>query len=87
MGFLIWVVRLDQDSIKEVVYASEKVRVDISLMSAPAAKAFWEPVRRMLWMEGDLSNCARAVLSSLIKGVERALRALGRLSVTGRVLG
>ena len=40
MGFLMVVVRSDQDSMKEVVYASEKVRGAISLMSAPAAKAF-----------------------------------------------
>jgi len=51
-------------------------------MSAPAAKAFWEPVRRMMEMDGEESKDLRAELSSLIKGVERALRALGRLRVT-----
>jgi hypothetical protein len=66
----------------ECVYASLKVRVDISFMSAPAAKAFWDPVRIMADIEGDLSNARRASFSSLIRGVERALRALGRLSVT-----
>jgi hypothetical protein len=55
-------------------------------MSAPAAKAFWEPVRRMVWIEGEVSKAERAVFSSVIRGVERALRALGRLSVTGGVL-
>ena len=58
------------------------MRVDISFMSAPAAKAFWDPVRRIADMLGDLLNDRRAWLSSVIKGVERALRALGRLSVT-----
>ena len=51
-------------------------------MSAPAAKAFWDPVRRMHRVEGRELKCVRAVLSSVIRGVERALRALGRLSVT-----
>lgn len=51
------------------------------MMSAPAAKAFWEPVRRMVEMEGEESKAWRAELSSFIRGVERALRALGRLSV------
>jgi len=54
-------------------------------MSAPAAKAFWEPVRRMERMEGEASKAAKAELSSVMRGVERALRALGRLSVTGFV--
>jgi hypothetical protein len=57
--------------------------VDISFISAPAAKAFWEPVRRMAEMVGHLSRERRALLSSVIRGVERALRALGRLIVTG----
>lgn len=46
-GFFKLVVSCDQDSINEVVYASENVRVDISFISAPAAKAFWDPVRTM----------------------------------------
>ena len=70
---------------KEVVYASAKVRVLISLMSAPAAKAFCEPVRRMAFMSGEASKAFRASFSSVMRGVERALRALGRLSVTGSV--
>jgi hypothetical protein len=52
-------------------------------MSAPAAKAFWEPVRRIAEMSGDWSKCWRASLSSVMRGVQRALRALGRLRVTG----
>lgn len=52
-------------------------------MSAPAAKALGEPVRRMAWMVGEEERAWRAVLSSVIRGVERALRALGRLRVTG----
>lgn len=55
-------------------------------MSAPAAKAFWEPVRRMADMEGEASRDWRAWLSSVMRGVERALRALGRLSVTAFLL-
>lgn len=82
MGFLMLVVSHDQDSMKDVVYASEKVRGAISFMSAPAAKAREEPVRRMAEMEGDLSKARRAVLSSVIMGVQRALRALGRLRLT-----
>lgn len=41
MGFLIF-VRCDHDSIKDVFRAWEKVRLDISFMSAPAAKALAE---------------------------------------------
>lgn len=67
---------------KEVVYASEKVRGAISLMSAPAANARSEPVRTMADMVEDLSNMARASLSSVIRGVHNAFRALGRLRVT-----
>jgi len=52
-------------------------------MSAPAAKAFWEPVRRIEEIVGDEEKLFSAWLSSVIRGVERALRALGRLSVTG----
>lgn len=69
---------------KEFVYASENVKVDISFMSAPAAKALSEPVRTMAEMEEDWLKARRAWFSSSIRGVERALRALGRLSVTGR---
>lgn len=53
------------------------------MISAPAAKAFCEPVRRIVRIVGDWSKERRAWLSSVIRGVERALRALGRLSVTG----
>lgn len=82
MGFLIEVVSEDHDSMKEFVYASEKVRVLISLMSAPAANAFWEPVRRMAEIWGDLSKACNAWFSSSMSGAERAFRALGRLRVT-----
>jgi len=58
------------------------VRVLISLMSAPAAKAFCEPVRRIAEISGDWSKDWRAWFNSVMRGVERALRALGRLSVT-----
>lgn len=68
---------------KDLVYASEKVRGAISLMSAPAAKAFAEPVRTIARTSGDWSKALRAELSSLMRGVDKALRALGRLSVTG----
>jgi hypothetical protein len=54
-------------------------------MSAPAAKARSEPVRRMAAMVGEEVNSSRAVLSSVMRGVERALRALGRLRVTAAV--
>ena len=55
-------------------------------MSAPAAKAFSEPVRTMAPVEESVSRAARAVLSSEKRDVERAFRARGRLSVTVRVL-
>jgi hypothetical protein len=51
-------------------------------MSAPAAKAFSEPVRTMAEMEGLDWKERRAELSSVIRGVESAFRALGRLSWT-----
>jgi hypothetical protein len=51
-------------------------------MSAPAAKARSEPVSMMALMEDWASKARRAVLSSVMSGVDRALRALGRLSVT-----
>jgi len=51
-------------------------------MSAPAAKAFGEPVRTMAAMEESLSRREVQVLSSLIRGEKRALRALGLLRVT-----
>lgn len=86
MGFLMEVVNDDQDSMKEVVYASEKVRGAISFISAPAAKAFCEPVSTMERMVGEASNAKSAWLSSVMRGVERALRALGRLSVTADLL-
>ena len=58
------------------------MRGAISLISAPAANAFWEPVRRIARIVGDWSKEERAALSSVMRGVERAFRALGRLSVT-----
>lgn len=64
----------------------ENVRGAISLISAPAAKARWEPVRTMAEMVGEASKARRASLSSAIRGVQRALRALGRLRVTGTLL-
>ena len=54
-------------------------------MSAPAAKARSEPVSTMAEMLGEASNLARASFNSVIKGVQRALSALGRASVTARV--
>lgn len=57
--------------------------VAISLMSAPAAKAFCDPVNTIAEISGDWSKACKAWLSSVMRGVERALRALGRLSVTG----
>lgn len=60
----------------------EKVRSFISLMSAPAAKAFSEPVRTIAEMDLSDWKARRAVLSSVMRGEERALRALGRLSWT-----
>jgi len=58
------------------------VRGAISLISDPAEKARSEPVRTTAWISGWDSNSRRAALSSLIRGVLRALSALRRLSVT-----
>jgi hypothetical protein len=51
-------------------------------MSAPAAKARSEPVRTMAPMVVSAWKARRAVLSSRMRGVQRALRALGRFSST-----
>jgi hypothetical protein len=51
-------------------------------MSAPAAKARAEPVRMMAAIVGADWKDWRAELSSVMRGVQRALRALGRLRVT-----
>jgi hypothetical protein len=51
-------------------------------MSAPAAKARSEPVSTTAAMLGEAWKVRRAVLSSVMSGVQRALRALGRLRVT-----
>lgn len=51
-------------------------------MSAPAAKAFSDPVRRTARIVGEDWKVESAWLSSFISGVQRAFRALGRLSVT-----
>ena len=72
----------DHVSMKSFPYAAEKVRSFISLISAPAAKAFSEPVRTMAEMFGFDWKERRAEFSSRMSGVERALRALGRLSWT-----
>jgi hypothetical protein len=51
-------------------------------MSAPAAKARSLPVRTTAATESELWKSCRAALSSEMRGVQRALRALGRLRVT-----
>lgn len=53
-------------------------------MSAPAAKTLGPPVSTVAPMEASLSKAFRAELSSLMRGVKRALSALGRWSWTGR---
>lgn len=52
------------------------------MMSAPAAKARAEPVRTMALIELEAWNSRRAWFSSVIRGVESALSAFGRLRVT-----
>ena len=39
-------------------------------MSAPAAKAFWEPVRRMAWIESEAGECyfRRVCVSDSVEG-------------------
>lgn len=53
-------------------------------MSAPAANALCEPVRTMLPMVESASRARRVAFSSVIRGVKRAFRALGRWSSTAR---
>lgn len=45
------------------------------------------PVRIMAEMDEEWDSSSRAWFSSLKRGVERALRALGRLSVTECMMG
>lgn len=51
-------------------------------MSAPAAKALALPVKTIAPTAGSASRERVQVFNSVIRGVKRALRALGRLSVT-----
>lgn len=51
-------------------------------MSAPAAKARSEPVRSKTRMSEEDDIERRAEFSSVIRGVESAFKALGRLRVT-----
>ena len=53
----------------------------ISLMSAPAAKAFSEPVNTIAPIAASASNAANAAPSSRTSGVDSALRTFGRFSV------
>ncbi len=53
----------------------------ISLMSAPAAKAFSEPVSTTQPISMSASKVSRAEPSSLIKAAHKAFRALGRFRV------
>src|SRR6266581_9615352 len=54
----------------------------ISLMSAPAAKAFSLPVRMMAAIAGSLSNSSSAAPRSAISAAFSAFSACGRLRVT-----
>lgn len=63
------------------------MRSFISLMSAPAAKALSLPVMTTAPASLVASKPRRAALSSAMRGVLRALRALGRLRVTRGLLG
>ena len=60
---------------------SRELSDSISLMSAPAAKAFGEPVSTMQPMLSSASNAAAASASSRTSVELRALSASGRLSV------
>lgn len=57
----------------------------ISLMSAPAAKAFGEPVRTMQPMSGSRSRASVAATTSRMTWRSRALSAFGRSSVSSAV--
>jgi len=59
----------------------EKVRSFISLMSAPAAKAFSDPVITIAPVSLSPSSLLRASFSSRKRGVQSAFKALGRCNV------
>mmetsp|Transcript_12457 Transcript_12457/g.50101 ORF Transcript_12457/g.50101 Transcript_12457/m.50101 type:complete len:241 (-) Transcript_12457:150-872(-) len=66
---------------RSFVYVSGYVRPAISLMSAPAAKAFSEPVRTIAPTAASWSKALAAALTSATSGEESALSAFGRFSV------
>lgn len=57
-----------------------------SVCSVVPAKAFSLPVRTMALISSSLSKFCSASFNSRNKAVDRALRALGRLSVTDKPL-
>ena len=72
---------LPQSAKKSEVNTSAKDSPAISLMSAPAAKAFPLPVMTMAPIPSSASNSAAAVVTSTITRELSALRASGRFSV------
>ncbi len=64
---------------KSLPNASMKVLSAISLMSAPAAKAFSEPVISMQPMLASASKAPTACVTSAISAALSALSAFGRL--------
>ena len=70
-----------QREMKSPTKASAKVLSCISLMSAPAANAFSEPVSTIAPIAGSDSKASSAALRSSIKAADSAFRACGRLSL------
>ena len=67
-------------------YVPGQVRFCISLMSAPAAKAFSDPVMTMAPIASSTSKASRAWLRSLSSAAQSALSACGRLSAISPTL-
>ena len=70
-----------QREMKSPTKASANVLSCISLMSAPAANAFSEPVSTIAPIAGSVSKASSATLRSSIKAADSAFKACGRLSL------
>jgi len=80
VGLVIFATSV-QDSNRFLVYTSMYSRVAISLMSAPAAKAFSLPVMTMAPTVSSSSKARAAWMTSFSRPSHSALSALGRCNV------
>ena len=70
-----------QREMKSPTKASAKVLSCISLMSAPAANAFSDPVSTIAPIAESVSKASSATLRSSIRAADSAFKACGRLSL------